>query len=124
MRQFPAPPTPALFDQLKVFVDSTKSARADFSQTVTSKSGRKPQESKGQMMFARPGKFRWIYETPYPQLLVGDGKKLWIYDPDLKQVSVSAIGQALGSSPAALLAGDNALGQEFPAFRCRQPRRT
>jgi outer membrane lipoprotein carrier protein len=92
-------------DQLKRFVEGTKSARADFSQTVSGKSGRKPQLSAGTMMFARPGKFRWTYDKPYPQLLVGDGRKLWVYDPDLKQVSVRSLGQALGSSPAALLAG-------------------
>ncbi len=93
-------------DQLKSFVESTKSARADFSQSVSGKSGRKPQLSSGKMMFARPGKFRWVYEKPYPQVLVGDGRKLWVYDPDLKQVSVNTIGKALGSSPAALLAGE------------------
>jgi outer membrane lipoprotein carrier protein len=100
-------------DQLKSFIESTRSARADFSQTVTGRSGRKPQLSSGTMMFARPGKFRWVYDKPYPQLLVGDGKKLWVYDPDLKQVSVKAIGDALGSSPAALLAGDNAIEKNF-----------
>ncbi|MDP2795485.1 MAG: outer membrane lipoprotein chaperone LolA [Sulfurisoma sp.] len=100
-------------DRLKAFVEGTKSARADFSQTVSGKSGRKPQVSSGQMMFARPGKFRWVYDKPYPQLLVGDGRKLWVYDPDLKQVSVKTVGQALGSSPAALLAGDNALEKNF-----------
>ncbi len=92
-------------DQLKSFVADTHSARAAFAQSVTGKSGRKPQISSGQMMFSRPGKFRWVYDKPYAQLLVGDGKKLWVYDPDLKQVSVTALGQALGSSPAALLAG-------------------
>lgn len=100
-------------DQLKAFVDGTKSARADFSQTVTGKSGRKPQTSSGQMMFSRPGKFRWVYDKPYPQLLVGDGRKLWVYDPDLRQISVKAIGDALGSSPAALIAGDNLLEKNF-----------
>jgi outer membrane lipoprotein carrier protein len=100
-------------DQLKSFIEGTRTARAAFSQTVTGKSGRKPQSSTGQMMFARPGKFRWIYEKPYPQLLVGDGRKLWVYDPDLKQVSVKALGQALGSSPVALLAGENALEKNF-----------
>lgn len=92
-------------DRLKAFIADTHAARASFSQSVTGKSGRKPQLSSGQMMFARPGKFRWVYEKPYAQLLVGDGKKLWVYDPDLKQVSVTALGRALGSSPAALLAG-------------------
>jgi outer membrane lipoprotein carrier protein len=100
-------------EQLRGFVESTKSARADFSQTVTGKSGRKAQQSSGQMMFARPGKFRWVYDKPYPQLLVGDGKKLWVYDPDLKQVSVRPLGQAIGSSPAALLAGEHEIEKNF-----------
>lgn len=92
-------------DQLKAFVGTTHSARAAFSQTVVGKSGRTPQNSSGQMAFSRPGKFRWVYDKPYAQLLVGDGARLWVYDPDLKQVSVTALGKALGSSPAALLAG-------------------
>jgi len=100
-------------DQLKAFVDNTHSARAIFSQTVESKSGRKPQLSQGAFLFARPGKFRWSYEKPYAQLIVGDGEKLWIYDPDLNQVSVKKLGAALGSSPAALLAGDNAMEKNF-----------
>jgi len=100
-------------EQLKSFLETTRTARADFSQTVTGKSGRKPQQSSGQMMFARPGKFRWVYDKPYPQLLVGDGRKLWVYDPDLKQVSVRPLGQALGSSPAALLAGENEIEKNF-----------
>ncbi len=100
-------------EQLKAFVANTHAARAEFSQTVTGKSGRKPQQSAGKMMFARPGKFRWVYEKPYAQLLVGDGKKLWVYDPDLNQVSVKAVGQALGSSPAALLAGEQMIEKNF-----------
>lgn len=99
--------------QLKAFVENTRSARAIFSQTVVSKSGRKPQLSQGAFVFARPGKFRWSYEKPYAQLIVGDGEKLWIYDQDLNQVSVKKLGQALGSSPAALLAGDNAMEKNF-----------
>jgi outer membrane lipoprotein carrier protein len=59
------------------------------------------------MMFARPGKFRWEYEKPYEQLIVGDGSRLWVYDKDLNQVSVRKLDKALGDSPAALLAGSN-----------------
>jgi len=99
--------------QLKTFVEGTSSARASFTQTVVSKSGRKPQNSMGSFMFSRPGKFRWNYEKPYAQLIVGDGEKLWVYDKELKQVSVRKLGQSLGSSPAALLAGDNALEKNF-----------
>src|SRR6185503_14929616 len=55
--------------------------------------------------FQRPGKFRWTYDKPNKQVLVGDGSKLWIHDPDLNQVTVKRIDQAISSTPAALLAG-------------------
>ena len=100
-------------DTLKHFLESSRSLRADFSQTVMGKSGHRPQASSGVMMFARPGRFRWQIEKPYAQLMVGDGSKVWIYDPDLKQVTVKRMGKALGATPAALLAGDNALEKNF-----------
>ncbi len=93
-------------DQFRVFLQATKQARGSFTQTVMAKSGRKPQQSAGTFAFARPGKFRWSYDKPYKQLLVSDGRKLWSFDPDLNQVTVRKLGDALGSSPAALLAGD------------------
>ena len=92
-------------DQLKAFLDTNRSARGMFTQTVIAKSGRKPQQSAGIFALQRPGKFRWSYETPYKQLLVSDGNKLWSYDPDLKQVAVKKLGSAFGASPAALLGG-------------------
>lgn len=104
-------------DTLHRFLESTATLRADFAQIVVAKNGKKPQQSTGVMMFARPGKFRWQIEKPYQQLLVGDGDKVWIYDPDLRQVTVKKIGAALGGTPAALLAGDrsggNALEKNF-----------
>ena len=103
----------AALDKLKAFVEGTKSGRADFVQTVAPKSGRKTQNAAGSKMFSRPGKFRWTYDKPYYQLIVGDGEKLWVYDRDLNQVSVKKLAAALGSSPAALLAGDNALEKNF-----------
>jgi outer membrane lipoprotein carrier protein len=62
-------------------------------------------DSSGKLAFQKPGKFRWEIEKPYPQLMVGDGQKIWIYDPDLMQVTIKAMDQALGATPAALLAG-------------------
>jgi len=100
-------------DQLRAFLESTRSGETRFTQTVTVRSGRAPAPASGSFAFARPGRFRWSYEKPFPQLIVGDGEKLWIYDRDLNQVIVKKLGQALGSSPAALLAGDNALERNF-----------
>jgi outer membrane lipoprotein carrier protein len=94
-------------DAIKAFVAEVKSARASFRQTVADADGRALQESSGSFQFSRPGRFRWVYEKPYEQLIVGDGDKVWIYDRDLNQVTVKALGSALGSSPAALLAGSN-----------------
>ena len=94
-------------DQLKSFLEANRSARGVFTQTVIAKSGRKPQQSAGIFALQRPGKFRWSYEKPYQQLLVSDGNKLWSYDPELNQVAVKKLGSAFGSSPAALLAGQD-----------------
>ncbi|MFX4324706.1 outer-membrane lipoprotein carrier protein LolA, partial [Acinetobacter baumannii] len=72
-----------------------------------------PQNASGTMAFSRPGKFRWTYDRPYYQLLVGDGEKLWVHDRDLNQVTVKTLGDALASTPAALLAGRNELEKNF-----------
>ena len=93
-------------DKLHRFLDSTTTMRADFAQIVVAKNGKKPQQSSGVMMFSRPGKFRWQIDKPFSQLLVGDGEKVWIYDPDLRQVTVKKVDAALGSTPAALLVGE------------------
>jgi chaperone LolA len=94
-------------EKLKAFAAQTQSARASFTQTVRDKDGATVQTASGKLVFARPGKFRWEYEKPYQQIIVGDGQKLWVYDKDLNQVTVKKMEGALGSSPAALLAGSN-----------------
>lgn len=88
-------------------MSGTKSARGEFEQRIVGRDGRVVQESKGTLAFARPGKFRWSYAKPYPQQIVGDGTRVWIYDEDLNQVTVRKLDLALGSTPAALLAGNN-----------------
>ncbi len=100
-------------DRLREFVEGAKTLRAQFSQTVLDRAGKVTNESSGTMQFSRPGKFRWEYTKPYPQLIVGDGQKLWIWDTDLNQVTVKKLGESLGSSPAALLAGNNEIERSF-----------
>lgn len=100
-------------DQLHQFLSSTRTLKAEFSQMVIAKSGRKPQQSSGLVAISRPGKLRWDIQKPYPQLVVGDGEKIWIYDTELKQVTVRKAGQAIGGSPAALLSGNNDLEKNF-----------
>jgi len=100
-------------DRLKTFIAGAKTAEADFTQTVSGKSGRVTQQASGKMAFARPGKFRWDYAAPYEQVIVGDGVKLWLYDADLNQVTVKKLGDMINGTPAALLAGDNELEKLF-----------
>ena len=95
------------------FIGATQSARAVFEQKVFDRSGKLVQESKGTLAFSRPGKFRWAYEKPYEQLIVGDGTRVWVYDPDLQQVTVKRISQVMTSTPAALLAGNNEAMRAF-----------
>ena len=100
-------------EQLQGFIKNTRSARASFSQSVVDIDGEKLQDSSGVVEFYRPDKFRWHYQKPFEQLVVGDGTTLWVYDKDLSQVTMRTLGGALGSSPAALLAGSDDVEQFF-----------
>ena len=100
-------------EKLKAFAAQTQAARTTFTQTVRDKNGSTVQSASGKLTFSRPGKFRWEYEKPYQQTIVGDGDKLWVYDKDLNQVTVKKLSGALGSSPAALLAGSNDIEQYY-----------
>ena len=96
-------------DTLETFLRSTKSGRADFTQVVTppAKAGQTTVRSKtstGQFSFMRPTRFRFDYSKPFPQVIVADGQTLWLYDADLEQVTARKQAQALGSTPAALVA--------------------
>lgn len=99
-------------DTLREFVRDVKSGHATFTQTVTSPDGAKKKSSSGSFDFARPNRFRFAYAKPFEQTIVADGEKVWIYDRDLNQVSSRRIGQALGATPAALLAGGS-LDKDF-----------
>jgi outer membrane lipoprotein carrier protein len=92
-------------DDFLAFNSSAKTATAHFEQQVFDRAGKVVERAQGTFAFQRPGKFRWVYQKPNQQVLVGDGSKLWIHDPDLNQVTVKRIDQAISSTPAALLAG-------------------
>ncbi len=102
-------------EQFKTFVASTKAARGEFTQQQLKKSetSKTAPISTGTFLFARPGKFIWTYVKPYEQLLQADGEQLYIYDKDLNQVTIKKLGNALGSSPAAILFGSNDLEKNF-----------
>jgi len=92
-------------DTLREFVRDVKTGRSTFTQTVTAPDGAKKKSSSGSFEFARPNRFRFAYAKPFEQLIVADGRKVWIYDADLNQVSARKLSNALGATPAALLAG-------------------
>ena len=102
-------------EQFKSFVAASKSARGEFTQHQVKKnaSSKASVPSSGTFVFARPGKFIWTYTKPYDQVLQADGEQLYIYDKDLNQVTVKKLGDALGSSPAAILFGSNDLEKNF-----------
>jgi len=92
-------------DTLRDFVRDARTGRAAFTQTVTSPDGAKKKSSSGVFEFSRPNRFRFEYLKPFTQLIVADGQKVWIHDPDLNQASSRRFSHALGATPAALLAG-------------------
>lgn len=110
---FPLFAQASAIDSLRTFVQKAQTFKAVFSQTLLNKNIQVMQEATGVMMFERPGKFRWTYEKPYQQLIVGDGRKVWFYDQDLNQVTVRRLDVAIGSSPAALLAGSSTIERNF-----------
>lgn len=97
---------------LQSLLSNLHTMQGEFTQTVVNRSGKK-QVSTGDFAISRPGKFRWNYQKPYEQLIVSDGKQVWLYDPDLNQVTIKQIDKALDASPAALLSGDNNLEKRY-----------
>jgi outer membrane lipoprotein carrier protein len=98
---------------LRDFFNNTTTMRAQFSQVVNDKQGRKEQEVEGTMQLQRPNKFRWDYKKPYEQQIVSDGKDVFLYDTELQQVTVRELSKTLGSSPAAMLAGGQNVEKSF-----------
>ena len=89
--------------RLNNFFTGVSSLQGSFTQQVYSKKGKVIQNSTGQISMSRPGKFRWVYQTPDPQTIVGDGKNIWVYDEDLEQVTIKPMTQAMSSAPIAIL---------------------
>jgi outer membrane lipoprotein carrier protein len=93
---------------LETFIKTVSSGRADFTQVVTApaREGQtaRSKTSSGTFEFARPGRFKFLYKKPFEQSIVADGQTLWLYDVDLNQVTARKQANALGTTPAALIA--------------------
>jgi outer membrane lipoprotein carrier protein len=98
---------PGAVEALRSFVKEAQTGKALFSQVVSAPDGSRKKVSSGSFEFSRPNRFRFAYSKPYEQTIVADGQMVWFFDPDLNQVSKRKLAQALGSTPAALLAGSD-----------------
>lgn len=99
--------------RLHAFFRDLHSLHADFVQTLRDGKLNEVQRSSGTLALQRPGKFRWDYRKPYHQLIVADGRTLWIYDHGLEQVTERPLGKALGNTPAMLLSSTEPLQKSF-----------
>lgn len=98
-------------EALRQFNNDADGIAGTFTQTVQSK--KKTQKSSGSFQILRPGLFKWVYQKPYQQEIVGDGQSIWLYDVDLKQVTQSNQDQTIGDSPAAILSNKSALDASY-----------
>jgi outer membrane lipoprotein carrier protein len=95
------------------FLKNLSSLQAQFEQQLFNETGKLIETSQGQMYIKRPNQFRWDYQKPYHQLIVADGENVWIYDPDLEQVTMKKLTQALGKTPALLLSSNRPIEEDF-----------
>jgi outer membrane lipoprotein carrier protein len=100
-------------DRVEHFFNEVQTLDANFTQQVIGENGEQVAESSGNVQLMRPGRFRWEYEKPERQLILADGEKLWIYDPELEQATVKSVKGALGAAPIALLIGSQPLEDQF-----------
>lgn len=99
--------------RLDRFMDELGTMRAQFVQSVVEPDGSVVEQSEGELLVSRPGRFRLEYLKPYRQTYVADGKRIWMYDRDLEQVTVREQEMTLGSTPALLLSGTEPLSENF-----------
>ncbi|MDH4582604.1 outer membrane lipoprotein chaperone LolA [Pseudomonas sp. BN415] len=92
--------------RLTEMLNKAQTISGRFSQLTLDGSGTQLQETSGELSLKRPGLFRWHTDAPMEQLLVSNGEKVWLYDPDLQQVTIQTLDQRLTHTPALLLSGD------------------
>ncbi len=100
-------------DELKSFTTGLKGLDGQFTQQVHDGNGKLKETSSGRVALLAPRQFRWEYTKPYPQLIVADGSKVWIYDPDLQQVTVREQGAEEQNTPLTALIDPGKLDQQF-----------
>jgi outer membrane lipoprotein carrier protein len=99
--------------RVESYLSGVTTLSAKFVQVVRDRQDRITDRASGTLSMSRPDRFRWDYREPYEQIIVADGRKLWLYDADLQQVTVRGLEQGLGSTPAMLLSGAGRVGASF-----------
>lgn len=108
--------------RVQQFLKSVQSFEAVFTQVLSDKSGRVLDESSGTLAIQRPNRFRWDYEAPAEQVIVADGQRIWLFDPELEQVTVRKLDDTLSATPAMLLSGEGSLTDNFKVVRTQKER--
>ena len=98
--------------RLDAYLSGLDTVSAQFEQRLFDERRSLLERARGTVLIDRPGRFRFDYSDP-PQLIVGDGARVWIHDPELAQVTVRDVDAALGSTPAVLLATDRPVEEQF-----------
>ncbi len=100
-------------EMLKEFHKNVKSFEAEFRQKVVDDKNKELQAAAGKMYLQRPGKFRWDYKEPDEQVIVSNGKKIWLYDQELEQVTIKTLKGMVGSTPARILSDTGSIDKNF-----------
>jgi len=108
------------YQRVDRFMQGLTGLEAGFKQVLRDSRGQVAEQSSGTLKVSRPDRFRWDYAAPHAQVIVSDGKRLWLYDPDLEQVTVRALDQSLAGTPAMLLSGGGNLRDAFTVERVQQ----
>jgi outer membrane lipoprotein carrier protein len=98
---------------LDYFLNKLESFQADFTQTLSNEQGVTLETSSGVVYMQNPTKFRWVYQEPYEQLIITDGKTLWLYDTDLAQVTIRDIEESINNTPAAIISGQENIDKYY-----------
>ena len=100
-------------ERLEGYLKQLRTLSSQFEQVTLSSDGGRMVESQGTLYLKRPGKFRWEYDSPVEQVIVADGKRVWLHDLELDQVSHQSQGKALSGTPAQLLASEEPIARHF-----------
>lgn len=108
--------------ELDAFTRGLKGLDGQFSQQVADQNGKVKERSSGRVALAAPRLFRWEYDKPYKQLIVADGRKVWVFDPDLEQATVRTQGAEEQNSPLTALIDPSKLDKQYDVSEEAAPR--